>query len=227
MSHFWKPGTAAPWELERENARELEATAVLHNPNARLALDVQRRALPIAELRTELLYLCERYRTVIVVGSTGCGKTTQLPQFLHEAGWSADGRCIVCTQPRRVAAITVATRVASEMGVALGTTAGYCVRFGRCYDEEHPRRAMRCQAGARRCRPTSRCRAPTLTIPSSGCLRRSQRPRSRRTAHRPLRTRQQARSRLPSPFQQQRFSTERIRRPRRTLLSDNAAPTGR
>jgi len=139
MSHFWKPGTAAPWELERENARELEATAVLHNPNARLALDVQRRALPIAELRTELLYLCERYRTVIVVGSTGCGKTTQLPQFLHEAGWSADGRCIVCTQPRRVAAITVATRVASEMGVALGTTAGYCVRFGRCYDDEQTR----------------------------------------------------------------------------------------
>jgi ATP-dependent RNA helicase DDX35 len=139
MSQFWKPGAPAPWEVDRENARELEATAVLHNPNGRLALDVQRRALPIAELRTQLLYLCERYRTVVVVGSTGCGKTTQLPQYLHEAGWAADGRCVVCTQPRRVAAITVATRVASEMGVALGSTVGYCVRFGRCYDEEQTR----------------------------------------------------------------------------------------
>eukprot|EP01047_Picozoa_sp_COSAG01_P021652 COSAG01_NODE_1261_length_11001_cov_11.811961_15_plen_606_part_00 len=109
---------------------------MVHNPNARLSLDVQRRALPIARVRDELLYLCERYRTVVLVGATGCGKTTQVPQFLHEAGWAAGPRCVVCTQPRRVAAITVATRVAEEMGVVCGTTVGYCVRFGRCYDED-------------------------------------------------------------------------------------------
>ena len=136
---FWKPGAAAPWALDRENEREQAATAVIHNPNARLSIDVQRRSLPIAEQRTQLLYLVEKYLTVVIVGSTGCGKTTQIPQYLHEAGWSADQRCIVCTQPRRVAAITVATRVAEEMHVQCGTEVGYCVRFGRCYDEDRTR----------------------------------------------------------------------------------------
>eukprot|EP01051_Picozoa_sp_SAG22_P013713 SAG22_NODE_1567_length_4104_cov_2.041698_4_plen_365_part_00 len=133
---FWRPGQPAPWALDRENEREQAATAVIHNPNARLSVDVQRRSLPIAEQRTELLYLVEKYLTVVIVGSTGCGKTTQIPQFLHEAGWASGQRCIVCTQPRRVAAITVATRVAEEMHCQLGTEVGYCVRFGRCYDEE-------------------------------------------------------------------------------------------
>jgi pre-mRNA-splicing factor ATP-dependent RNA helicase DHX16 len=44
----------------------------------------------------------------------------ELPQYLHEAGWTAGGRCVVCTQPRRVAAMSVAARVAEEMGVRLG-----------------------------------------------------------------------------------------------------------
>ena len=133
---FWKPGEKAPWALDRDNQREQEtAAAVVHNPLAHLAMDAQRRSLPIAKMRTELLYLVEKYQTVIIVGSTGCGKTTQIPQYLYEAGWAAGPRCIVCTQPRRVAAITIANRVADEMGVACGTQVGYCVRFGPCYDE--------------------------------------------------------------------------------------------
>ena len=55
-----------------------------------------------------------------VVGQTGCGKTTQLPQYLMEAGWASDGRVIGCTQPRRVAATSVAARVAEEVGSVLG-----------------------------------------------------------------------------------------------------------
>lgn len=65
---------------------------------------------------------------MIVVGETGSGKTTQLPQYLLEAGLGDRG-AIACTQPRRVAAVTVAQRVAKERGVALGTQVGYRIRF--------------------------------------------------------------------------------------------------
>jgi hypothetical protein len=47
--------------------------------------------LPAEQVRRELLYLVENHATVVVVGETGCGKTTQIPRFLHEAGWTADG----------------------------------------------------------------------------------------------------------------------------------------
>ncbi|KAF8475013.1 P-loop containing nucleoside triphosphate hydrolase protein [Kalaharituber pfeilii] len=85
--------------------------------------------LPIARHRQALLYLVEKYPVTIVVGQTGSGKTTQIPQFLHEAGWTKDGKVIACTQPRRVAATTVAARVAEEMGVRLGEEVGYSIRF--------------------------------------------------------------------------------------------------
>lgn len=76
--------------------------------------------LPISRHRKALLYLIENHPVTIVVGQTGSGKTTQLPQYLHEAGWAQNDKIIACTQPRRVAATTVAARVAEEMGVRLG-----------------------------------------------------------------------------------------------------------
>lgn len=69
-------------------------------------------------------------RTLIVVGETGSGKTTQIPRMLMEAGL-ARGGLVACTQPRRVAAITVARRVAEEMGVAVGGAVG-CVSVHIC-----------------------------------------------------------------------------------------------
>lgn len=63
-----------------------------------------------------------------MVGETGSGKTTQLPQYLHEIGYTKAGK-IGCTQPRRVAAMSVATRVAEEMNVKLGEEVGYSIRF--------------------------------------------------------------------------------------------------
>ena len=57
---------------------------------------------------------------MIIEGETGSGKTTQIPQYLHEAGFTDGGKKIGCTQPRRVAAMSVAARVAEEMGCKLG-----------------------------------------------------------------------------------------------------------
>ncbi|KAI9806396.1 MAG: hypothetical protein M1833_003583 [Piccolia ochrophora] len=85
--------------------------------------------LPISKHRESLLYLIETFPVTIVVGQTGSGKTTQIPQFLERAGWCADGKVIAVTQPRRVAATTVATRVAEEMNCKLGEEVGYSIRF--------------------------------------------------------------------------------------------------
>jgi pre-mRNA-splicing factor ATP-dependent RNA helicase DHX38/PRP16 len=71
----------------------------------------------------------------IVVGETGSGKTTQLGQFLYEDGYCEFGM-IGCTQPRRVAAMSVAKRVSEEMEVPLGSTVGYAIRFEDCTSPE-------------------------------------------------------------------------------------------
>ncbi|KAF9166563.1 DEAH-box RNA helicase prp16 [Actinomortierella ambigua] len=88
----------------------------------------QREFLPAFAVREELMRVIRDNQVVVVVGETGSGKTTQLTQFLHEEGYSTFGM-IGCTQPRRVAAMSVARRVAEEMGVKLGSTVGYAIRF--------------------------------------------------------------------------------------------------
>ncbi|KAF8858896.1 P-loop containing nucleoside triphosphate hydrolase protein [Acephala macrosclerotiorum] len=85
--------------------------------------------LPIARHRQNLLYLIETFPVTIVVGQTGSGKTTQIPQYLEQAGWCSDGKVIAVTQPRRVAATTVAVRVAEEVGCEIGKEVGYSIRF--------------------------------------------------------------------------------------------------
>ena len=64
----------------------------------------------------------------IICGETGSGKTTQVPQFLYESGFCTKGM-IAITQPRRVAALSIAKRVAQEMNVKLGSLVGYSIRF--------------------------------------------------------------------------------------------------
>ncbi|QPG97501.1 hypothetical protein C2857_006418 [Epichloe festucae Fl1] len=85
--------------------------------------------LPIAKYHDSLLYVIETYPVTIVIGQTGSGKTTQIPQYLEKAGWCADGKIIGITQPRRVAATTVALRVADELGCEVGKEVGYSIRF--------------------------------------------------------------------------------------------------
>ncbi len=86
----------------------------------------KRKLLPVWSSKAQILDLVEKNRIVIIQGETGSGKTTQIPQFLLEAGYYGG---IVCTQPRRVAAMSIAKRVSQEMEVELGAQVGYTVRF--------------------------------------------------------------------------------------------------
>ncbi|GJZ58122.1 probable pre-mRNA-splicing factor ATP-dependent RNA helicase DEAH9 isoform X1, partial [Tanacetum coccineum] len=68
-----------------------------------VSLEKERQRLPVFKYRDAILYLVETHSTSIIVGETGSGKTTQIPQYLKEAGWADGGRVIACTQPRRLA----------------------------------------------------------------------------------------------------------------------------
>ena len=93
-----------------------------------MSIDEQRRTLPVYKFRKQLLEAVEQNQLLIVVGDTGSGKTTQLTQYLAEAGYAERGM-IGCTQPRRVAAMSVAKRVSEEVGCELGQEVGYTIRF--------------------------------------------------------------------------------------------------
>ncbi|KAF3847930.1 hypothetical protein F7725_020958 [Dissostichus mawsoni] len=90
--------------------------------------------LPIYQHKAKLVQAVKDSTFLVITGETGSGKTTQLPKYLHQAGFCKDGK-IGITQPRRVAAITVAQRVAHEMQCTLGREVGYQVRFDDCTSE--------------------------------------------------------------------------------------------
>ncbi|KAI5635473.1 oligonucleotide/oligosaccharide-binding (OB)-fold domain-containing protein [Phthorimaea operculella] len=100
-----------------------------------LSLLEQRQSLPIYKLRDELTKAVADNQILIVIGETGSGKTTQITQYLAECGLTARGK-IACTQPRRVAAMSVAKRVAEEFGCRLGQEVGYTIRFEDCTSPE-------------------------------------------------------------------------------------------
>ncbi|CRG90899.1 hypothetical protein PISL3812_07945 [Talaromyces islandicus] len=96
-----------------------------------MTIKQQRESLPVFAFRSQLIEAVQQHQILIVVGETGSGKTTQVTQYLAEAGFTNNG-IIGCTQPRRVAAMSVAKRVAEEVGCVLGEEVGYSIRFEEC-----------------------------------------------------------------------------------------------
>ena len=132
---FWRPGQEKPGtdlKTERESEGVGAGSFIAYNPNISLSVQQQRQRLPVFQYRNHILYAVEKYQTVIISGSTGSGKSTQVPQYLFEAGWSNDTKIIGVTQPRRVAVTSVANRVAEEMCTYLGQEVGFAIRFEDC-----------------------------------------------------------------------------------------------
>lgn len=111
-------------EWKRIAARKNESFGKRTN----MSIKDQRESLPAYQFRKQFLEAVASYQLLIVVGDTGSGKTTQLTQFLAEQGYAENGM-IGCTQPRRVAAMSVAQRVSEEVGCRLGEEVGYTIRF--------------------------------------------------------------------------------------------------
>jgi ATP-dependent helicase HrpA len=101
-----------------KRARRLGSMPVLTYPGT----------LPIAARRDDIVKAIRKHRVVVITGETGSGKTTQIPKMCLEAGRGLSG-IIGCTQPRRVAAVSVAHRIAEELGEEIGRSVGYQIRF--------------------------------------------------------------------------------------------------
>ena len=117
---------AGEGNLDPAEAANREAAA------ARMTMAEIKRSLPVFEYRQAFLDAVDAHKVIVLTGETGSGKTTQLPQYLHEHGYTRGGKMIGCTQPRRVAAMSVAARVADEMDTVLGREVGYAIRFEDC-----------------------------------------------------------------------------------------------
>ncbi|KAJ2359466.1 Pre-mRNA-splicing factor ATP-dependent RNA helicase PRP16 [Coemansia erecta] len=116
---------------EKADVAGLEEAPSAAETSQKRSIREQRESLPAFGCRDDLLRVISDNQVTIVVGETGSGKTTQLAQYMHEAGYTQFGM-IGCTQPRRVAAMSVAKRVAEEMDVKLGEEVGYAIRFEDC-----------------------------------------------------------------------------------------------
>jgi ATP-dependent RNA helicase DHX57 len=137
-----------PAELAAESRRLLQAQRDLAGSAKHAAMRATRQRLPAFAQRGEVVAAVAGCRAVVVSGATGCGKSTQVPQYLLEEAveGGAGGACnIVCTQPRRISAVGVATRVAAERGEAVGDVVGYSVRLDS--KRSHRTRLLFCTTG--------------------------------------------------------------------------------
>lgn len=115
--------TVAPPELPEWKKASFGGNKASYGRKTQLSILEQRQGLPIYKLRNNLVQAVKDNQILIVIGETGSGKTTQITQYLAEEGFCVRGK-IGCTQPRRVAAMSVAKRVSEEFGCRLGQEVG-------------------------------------------------------------------------------------------------------
>ena len=89
----------------------------------------KRITLPVWEYQDKFLDILAKHQCICLVGETGSGKTTQIPQWCVDYAKKIGTKSVACTQPRRVAAMSVAQRVSEEMDVSLGQEVGYSIRY--------------------------------------------------------------------------------------------------
>ncbi|XP_055303004.1 pre-mRNA-splicing factor ATP-dependent RNA helicase DHX16 [Sitodiplosis mosellana] len=121
--------------MDDSKKKEKDEPKISESQKKRMDIKETKESLPVYPFKEDLIAAIREHQVLIIEGETGSGKTTQIPQYLHEAGFTADGKKIGCTQPRRVAAMSVSARVAVEMGVKLGNEVGYSIRFEDCTSE--------------------------------------------------------------------------------------------
>jgi pre-mRNA-splicing factor ATP-dependent RNA helicase DHX15/PRP43 len=117
---------------DAEQAEDGEFNPWTGNPHSERYFGIlkTRRDLPVQKQRAEFLEMYHKTQILVFVGETGSGKTTQIPQYvLYDELPHLNKKLIACTQPRRVAAMSVAQRVADELDVKLGEEVGYSIRF--------------------------------------------------------------------------------------------------
>jgi ATP-dependent RNA helicase DHX8/PRP22 len=128
-------GSTKPYQLADWKKSLLTGSKGSYGKKTNLTMIEQREGLPIYKLKEELIRAVYDNQILVVIGETGSGKTTQITQYLAESGYTVRGK-IGCTQPRRVAAMSVAKRVAEEYGCRLGQEIGYTIRFEDCTSPE-------------------------------------------------------------------------------------------
>ncbi|KAF3070805.1 putative pre-mRNA-splicing factor ATP-dependent RNA helicase prp43 [Daldinia childiae] len=129
LAHFERRKTTAKQASKAEDGDNNPFTGEPHSQQYFNILK-SRRNLPVHKQRQEFLDLYHKSQILVFVGETGSGKTTQIPQYVvYDELPHLNRKLVACTQPRRVAAMSVAQRVADELDVTLGEEVGYSIRF--------------------------------------------------------------------------------------------------
>ncbi|KAL9315983.1 hypothetical protein ACSQ67_016984 [Phaseolus vulgaris] len=120
-----------PSMTKTEIATRVEAlSSRINNVSNLKQITGDRSKLPIASFKDAITSTVESHQVVLISGETGCGKTTQVPQFILDHMWGKGEVCkIVCTQPRRISATSVSERISTERGETIGENVGYKIRL--------------------------------------------------------------------------------------------------